>query len=574
MSGASCTIAKVKRTASTPTDTPALRKARGAFFTPPAIAQFITSWAVRGMNDRVLEPSAGDAAFLVPAVLRLRDLAFEVGEVSTPTVYGVEIHALSASEGSRRIVEAGGKPSLTVRDFFDFDTPERFDAVVGNPPFIRYQDFSGEARGKARAAALRAGVEINGLASSWAAFVVHATTFLAPGGRLGFVLPAELLSVNYAGPIRKFLFDSFASVDLVLFTERVFPEAEADVVLLLADGYGLGPTDHAQIKQAQNAESLATMSAALRWSPSDPASKWTPSLLDAETLELYSALLHDGHFTEMKNWGSTTLGAVTGNNGYFALSAQNVREMKLEQSDVTPLSPPGSRHLRGLSYGSPEWKSHLEGGARGWLFRPTAAPSRAALRYIHTGERDGVDQAFKCRVRSPWWRVPLVPKADLFLTYMNADSVRISANTAGVRHLNSVHGITLAPDYRRVGKSLLAMGSLSAMTLLGAEMMGRAYGGGLLKIEPREADMLPMPSLDLLKRSESKLKEIAPEVRMLLEIGDLIGASTTVDRVLFAGIEGAGSETSAARLREARAKYLARRVARSSYRMPASSVAH
>jgi adenine-specific DNA-methyltransferase len=550
-------------------DTPALRKARGAFFTPPAITQFITSWAVRDRGDRVLEPSAGDAAFLVPAVARLRQLAVEAGVTESPTVHGVEIHASSAAEGARKVEAAGGRLQLTVRDFFDVVTADRFDAVVGNPPYIRYQDFSGEARGKARAAALRAGVGINGLASSWAAFVVHATSFLAPGGRLGFVLPAELLSVNYAGPIRRFLFDSFASVDLVLFTERVFPEAEADVVLLLADGYGQGPTDHARIQQSQNADTLEDLSTALHWSPSDPASKWTPSLLDAETLELYSALLHDGHFTEMKNWGSTTLGAVTGNNGYFALSDQTVRDLKLETTDVTPMSPPGSRHLRGLAYSSPAWRSHLDSGARGWLFRPTGAPSSAALRYIRRGERDGVDQAYKCRVRSPWWRVPLVPKADLFLTYMNADSVRVSANTAGVRHLNSVHGITLAPDYRRVGKSLLAMGSLSAMTLLGAEMMGRAYGGGLLKIEPREADMLPMPSLDLLTRSAARLAEVAPEVRVLLGMGDLIGASTTVDRVLFAGIEGAGSETSAARLREARATYLSRRVARSGYRMPA-----
>ncbi len=554
-------------------DTATLRKARGAFFTPPSIAKFITSWAVRGVGDRILEPSAGDAAFLVPGVTRLRALGAEAGIDHRPTVHGVEIHASSAAEGSRRVEEAGGRANLVVQDFFDFESSERFDAVVGNPPYIRYQDFSGEARVKSRAAAARAGVDINGLASSWAAFVVHSTSFLVPGGRLGFVLPAELLSVNYAGPIRKFLFDRFASVDLVLFTERVFPEAEADVVLLLADGYAQGPTDHARIQQSQNADTLGDLSTALRWSPSDPAAKWTPSLLDTESFELYSSLLHEGHFTELKNWGSTTLGAVTGNNGYFALSELSVRELKLEPSDVTPLSPPGSRHLRGLGYGTPDWKSHLEEGARGWLFRPVGNPSKAALKYIRQGERDGVDQAYKCRVRTPWWRVPVVSKADLFLTYMNADSVRVSANTAGVRHLNSVHGITLAPEYNRVGRAVLAMGSLSAMTLLGAEMMGRAYGGGLLKIEPREADMLPMPSLDLLRRSEAKLKEIASEVRVLLGMGDLIGASTTVDRVLFEGIEGAGSETSAARLREARAKYLARRVARSGHRATTSQPA-
>ena len=76
--------------------------------------------------------------------------------------------------------------------------------MIGNPPFIRYQDFSGEARARSRTAARRAGVGLSNLASSWAAFAVHAALFLRPGGRMGLVLPAELLSVNYAAQVRRF----------------------------------------------------------------------------------------------------------------------------------------------------------------------------------------------------------------------------------------------------------------------------------------------------------------------------------------------------------------------------------
>src|SRR5690349_21081750 len=49
-------------------DTAALRKARGAFFTPEPLARYITDWAVRSTSDRVLEPSCGEAAFLLAAV--------------------------------------------------------------------------------------------------------------------------------------------------------------------------------------------------------------------------------------------------------------------------------------------------------------------------------------------------------------------------------------------------------------------------------------------------------------------------------------------------------------------------
>src|SRR3546814_9311549 len=97
--------------------------------------------------------------------------------------------------------------------------------------------------------------DLSGLASSWAAFTVHGSLNLQPGGRLGFVLPAELLHANYAAPVRRFLFENFAQVDLVLFEERVFAEAETEALLLLADGYG-GSTDHARIRQVSSAAAL------------------------------------------------------------------------------------------------------------------------------------------------------------------------------------------------------------------------------------------------------------------------------------------------------------------------------
>lgn len=69
--------------------------------------------------------------------------------------------------------------------------------------------------------------------------------------------------------------------------------------------------------------------------------------------------------------------------------------------------------------------------------------SPGARRYLTTGEASGVHEAYKCRVRTRWWQVPLVDAPDLFLTYINADTPRLTTNTAGVRHLNSVHGVYL-----------------------------------------------------------------------------------------------------------------------------------
>ncbi|HHT9007270.1 TPA: HsdM family class I SAM-dependent methyltransferase [Burkholderia cenocepacia] len=542
-----------------PDDTPALRKERGAFFTPDEITRFVANWAIRAPGDQVLEPSAGDAAFLVAAVDRLR--ALTRGNDSRPTVDGVEIHEHSARVARQRVRQAGGNAQIRHSDFFVVKPEPVYDTVIGNPPYIRYQDFSGESRARAREAALRGGVSLTGLASSWAAFTIHSAMFLKQGGRLGLVLPAELLSVNYAAPVRRFLFNRFRDVQLVLFDEQVFPEAEADVVLLLADGYLEGPARHATIRQSKNAADLVSLGAGQIWTPTDPAAKWTSSLIDPKAIEPLHGLLQSGLFTSLEKWGDTTLGIVTGNNKYFTLSPQRVKELGLRRNELLRLSPPGSSHLRGLSLSSAMLTKLGREGHATYLFYPGNPPSAEAAAYIEDGHRTGVDTAYKCRVRKTWYQVPLVPAADLLLTCMNADTPRLTANEAGARHLNSVHGVYFDGAYRELGSELLPLASLNSVTLLHAEMVGRAYGGGILKIEPKEADVWAMPSPALISTRADALRIIKQQVADLLEEGRLLDAVEIVDQVVLKGC-GDLSAKQIKHIRRARAELAHRRTTR------------
>lgn len=538
-----------------PGDSSELRKARGAFFTPKAVARFIADWAVRTPDDGVLEPSCGEAIFL-----------HEAGRSGCHQghLVGVELHAASASEAQRTLRREGIAATIHTGDFFTLEPDGSYEAVIGNPPYVRYQDFSGEARLKSRAAALRAGVSLSGLASSWAAFTVHSALFLRPGGRLGLVLPAELLTVNYAADVRRFLMRHFASVGLVMFEERVFPGVLEEVVLLLADGFdanGDEGTDHCNVYQVRNAEALQAFAVPSKWRPASPGAKWTASVMSSTALRAFSEVTGGGHFSTLEDWGDTTLGMVTGNNKYFALSPQRVSELGLQSTDLVPLSPPGSRHLRGLSFTDKMRAGLGAGGSATWLFRPGGAPSEAAKHYIKAGEETGVNAAYKCRVRSPWWRVPYLRPADLLLTYMNADTPRITTNRANAHHLNSVHGIYLKPPLRRDGMNLLPIASLNSVTLLGAEIVGRAYGGGMLKLEPREADQLPVPAAESVRAKCRELAALRPRITTLLQHGRLLESAQLVDEVLLFDAAGMSKQEVAA-IRDAREFMSARRVAR------------
>jgi adenine-specific DNA-methyltransferase len=545
-------------------DGAAIRKARGAFFTPAELCRYVTDWAIRSGDDDVLEPSCGEAAFLLAAGERLDTLAQATGAIRG-RLDGVELHARSAREAERLVRAAGHDVQVQVSDFFLVNPAGTYDAVVGNPPYVRYQDFSGAARARSRKAALYAGVPLNGLASSWAAFTVHAALFLKTGGRLGLVLPAELLTVNYAAEVRRFLMERFARVRLVLFTELVFPGVLEEVVLLLADGYDQGPVDHCELHQVRTVADLSVRLGVPRlWKPETTNGKWTPSLMPANALAAYLAVEAAGDFTTLHGWGETTLGMVTGNNRYFAMSPARAAELGLRSSELLEISPPGSRHLRELTFTASMYNTLGASGFATMLFRPTdeRRMSAAASAYIEAGERLEVDAAYKCRVRSPWWRVPLVKPADLLLTYMNADAPQLCTNRKAAHYLNSVHGVFLRPGVRQLGMDLLPLASLNSMTLLGAETVGRAYGGGMLKLEPKEADRLPVPSAPTLVAARSALAKIRPRVlAWLRQPGGLREAAKLVDDVLLIGELGM-SRADVTALREAHTELTDRRTTR------------
>ena len=542
-------------------DTPALRKARGAFFTPPEVARYICEWAIRAPTDRVYEPSCGEADFLLAAGQRLRELGAE--RVDGDLLAGAELHEDSAREALAELAELGMTADVAVSDFFDVELPAgSFDAIVGNPPYVRYQAFHGEPRAKAQAAALKAGVRLSGLASSWAAFTVRSAQLVRPGGRLGFVLPAELLSTNYAAPVRRYLAERFASVRLIMFDERVFPGVLAEVVLLLAEG--AGPTDAIKVSQARNLHALADPPVT-HWRPTDLEAKWTPALLATDVAESYAEVLRRDHFTQLDTWGSTDLGMVTGNNRWFCLTPARARELGLTEGELARISPPGSRHLRGLTFSERAWRELAEQDRRVFLFAPRedleVQLTPAAAAYIAAGVEAKVPDAYKCRVRSPWWKVPRVGVPDLLLTYMNHDTPRLVTNEAGVTYLNSVHGVALNRGHRALGRDLLPIGVLNSLTLLGAELVGRSYGGGILKIEPKEADLLPVPSPTVLAGAAGALRALRPQLAKHLRNADLDAAVTLVDRVLL--IEHLGMRRAEVKgLRVARDTLFGRRVSR------------
>jgi len=508
-----------------PGDSPALRKQRGAFFTPAEIADFLAEWATAGRADaRVMDPTCGEAVFLLAAARRLAANG-AAPNATRKLLHGVDLHGTSLEESRRLLRSEGFDASLVVGDFFEQSSPAQLggalrwmDAVVGNPPFVRYHEHRGDVRKRSAAAALAQGVRLSGLASSWAALLVHACSFLKPDGRVAMVLPAELMTVGYAEPIRRWLRQRFAAVHLVLFEELQFHDAEEQVVLLVARGSG--GCDAFALHLVRDAEDLRRLHVfdGVAVAP-NAEGKWTDLLLPTERRMLFRRLT-SAHFVNLGAYGSPELGTVTGANPFFTLSEGTRQTYELTAADVTPIVPPGTKHLKGTCFTKGRWEQLKLQGERVWLLNPkTKAPKAGLARYVAHGEQLGVPEAYKCTVRNPWWRPPAVPAPDLFFTYMSHRYPRLIANEARVTFVNSMHGVVLRHDAPACAKDALPLLALNSASMLGAEVFGRSYGGGILKMEPSEAAQLPVPAPRVLGKAWEVIEKRRAHLDELLRAG-------------------------------------------------------
>src|SRR6185295_7381436 len=151
------------------------RKSLGAYYSPHSLVEPMVAWALTRADQSVLDPSCGDGVFLASAGRRLRELGAGSREIAA-LLHAVDLNP-DAARFTRERLTALGLPLANVRvaSFFSLPPPncltgptEGVDLVIGNPPYIRYQEFSGGTRKEALARAAEAGVQLNRLASSWA----------------------------------------------------------------------------------------------------------------------------------------------------------------------------------------------------------------------------------------------------------------------------------------------------------------------------------------------------------------------------------------------------------------------
>jgi adenine-specific DNA methylase len=488
-------------------------KLRGGYYTDLDIAAFLARWVLQTRPKRVLEPSCGDGVFIAAIAQSdhssLRDLvAFEIDPQEA-----AKARLRSLKIGPRRV-------KVLTQNFLEWsisndDTSKPFDAVIGNPPFIRYQYLGDLDQQRMRMIFNARALPFTGHTNAWVPFVLLAIDCLKPGGRLAMVVPAEILHVLYAEPLRRFISTNCSRALIIDSEELLFRGALQGVVLLLAEKKSPDAKAQAGIALASVAsreflseDPEAQFEHARFTSADDLKGKWTRALLnDSERSLLDGVASHPAVFRFQKI-ASVDVGIVTGANKFFLVPDKTISTYGLE-----PWACPmfgRSSHARGVIYDD---RSHdenrKEGLATNFLwFKQTDALNLpdSVRRYIHLGEAEGLHRRYKCRIREPWYNVPSVSSAPVAMLKRCHFYPRLILNRLGALTTDTAYRVRpIAVDPAR-----LVCSFVNSLTALTAELEGRHYGGGVLELVPSEIERLLVPVAD---RADSLLEKLDRAVR-------------------------------------------------------------
>jgi adenine-specific DNA methylase len=487
-------------------------KRRGGFYTPEPIAAFILKWGNNGSSSYdILEPSCGDGVFLE----QLKDNGYRFN-----TVTAIEYDKTEALKADK--IQLANKTVVNC-DFHDYcnKPTKKFDLIVGNPPYIRYQYFDNEQQAEAAKIFNRAGLKYSKLTNAWVSFVVGASLLLKERGKLGFVVPAEILQVSYAQPLREFLAHFYNKINIISFRKLVFPDIQQEVVLLLCEKDG-SDSHHIEHLELTDAADLKVLDVNLLKKTKKQIDfrnkKWTFYFLEQNEIDFLETIAHKRAMPAISNYADVEVGITTGANDYFTVPLPIVEGYNLQRFAKPMVGR--SVQVNGSVFNKEDWKHNQLAKAKAHLLvfpsREKLSGHAGANSYISLGETMGINKGYKTGIRDDWFVIPSIKTSEALFVRRNNIFPKLIVNEAGAYTTDTMHRVFIK---KNVNVNAFVASFYNSLSFAFSEIVGRSYGGGVLELMPSETEQILLPYKD-------------ENADLLSQIDKMLRAKTNIDEIL------------------------------------------
>ena len=465
------------------------QKLRGGYYTPLPIAEVLSNWALSNGATTILEPSCGDGIFL-EAIYKHALTATQPSTLSIEAVELIEEEAAKSELFGGKLRDVGAKVQVINHDIFSWlgngNAGRKWDAIIGNPPYIRYQYFEKDQREQAEQLFKQANVPFSKRTNAWVPLVIASIMHLAPGGRLAMVLPAELLHIHHASGLRQLLEQEMETVILINIREMVFPGVLQGVMLMLAAKkqnrdfkplLRINASQHANFSQASlladdpdepariqildlnilnNLKdlNLKEIENTAHQNINDTDGEWMLGLLTDEEATLMKKMKERKDVPPFTSVASVDIGIVTGANDFFVVDETTLKRYELE-TIATPMLAK-SDLIKGIVYTAQDHESNLQAGKSVHLLnfpaKAFADLPTVMAEYIKIGEAQKLPERYKCRIRELWYVVPYIWASEVSLLKRCHFFPRLVVNELRAHSTDTAYRIRLEPGYEGESK--------------------------------------------------------------------------------------------------------------------------
>lgn len=453
------------------------RKRFAQFFTPKCIARFMDNWVLDGNSKRVIfDPAFGLGAFAENAP---DDVAFSGMEID-PSI----IDHYKSSFPTSKVDINNGNYLLKYGD--------THDNIVCNPPYLRFQRFE-QKEIVLEQFEQNLGIRLSGYTNIASAFLVKSIFELNPGGRLAYIMPIEFLNTGYGKQVKEMLINKrhLYAIIKIECEEEAFPGVTTSLCILLYDSAkNYDNLSFMTVNDLEELEDDSWLASArlIPYSELKNNDKWMPYFTNEED----KLNLSSKYTVHLSLYGHFSRGIATGANDFFVLRKSTISKLDLPSSEYSPCITKSAQVTKPI-FAQEDFDKLSIADAPVYLLNVGKEHSKQASEYILMGEKNGFNNGYITKSRTPWYKMEKRFPAPILLNVFSRSGYKVIRNISNVQTLTSFH--CFYPNFFgeiRVDALFLYLFSNVGHRILAASM--RKYGNNLDKFEPNDLNEAIVPS--------------------------------------------------------------------------------
>lgn len=479
---------------------------KGQFFTPEWIAEAMIEYVVENAQT-IFDPATGDGAFY--HALKTRS-----------DKEHIQFYGMDTDETVLRSPVYLDKQCVVERRDFILNPPTRnFQAIVANPPYIRHHRLPETTKIKLKEISRRIlGFTLDGRAGLHIYFLIQSLSLLQPEGKLAFILPADICEGVFAKPLWKWITTHFCLECVMAFSQEAAPFAKVDTNAIIFLIKKVPPRDHIYWVKTRRFSPTALkdfIHSNFTSIDDDSLDIINRDLQEALEIGLSRPPRQNISSYQLADFAKIMRGIVTGANDFFHLTRAKAEELEIPTEFLKPAIG-RTRDVEGACITQNTLDELDRKGRPTLLFSPdnrtlTSFP-KPVKAYLLSGEQSGLPERPLIKTRIPWYKMETRVIPPFLFAYLGRRTVRFIRNKAQVLPLSCFLCVFPRSNNQEFIRNLWDILNHPA-TLDNLHWIGKSYGAGAIKVEPRALETLPIPA-DLVE-NRSLLLPDSPQLALL-----------------------------------------------------------